>query len=287
METNVEAPLFERLGGSPAIEATVEEFYRRVLADDLLKAFFNGLNMTALKKKQVDFFTQALGGPANYQGRDMESSHEYLGIASEHFDAVAGHLVGTLQSLNVSQDLIDEVVSVVAPLKDIIVTEGKNAGEKGSKTKRRKEMEQGTQGLDYVNGNGKQSSLDASAMAMVENAPVNIILANKDLTITYLNPSSSETLQTLAQYLPISPEQMVGASIDIFHKDPAYQRKILANPANLPHRATIQIGPETADLLVTAIYDKNNNYVGPMVTWEVNTEKLQLERQQAMISAMV
>ncbi len=44
-------------------------------------------------------------------------------------------------------------------------------------------------------------------------------------------------------------------------------------------RAKIQIGPETADLLVTAIYDQNKNYLGPMVTWELITEKLEAERK--------
>ena len=44
-------------------------------------------------------------------------------------------------------------------------------------------------------------------------------------------------------------------------------------------RANIKIGPETADLLVTAIYDQNKNYLGPMVTWELITEKLETERK--------
>ena len=43
--------------------------------------------------------------------------------------------------------------------------------------------------------------------------------------------------------------------------------------------AKIGIGPETADLLVTAIYDQNRNYLGPMVTWELITEKLETERK--------
>ena len=34
-----------------------------------------------------------------------------------------------------------------------------------------------------------------------------------------------------------------------------------------------------ADLLVTAIYDQNKNYIGPMVTWELITEKLETERK--------
>ena len=106
-----------------------------------------------------------------------------------------------------------------------------------------------------------------------------MLLADRDLKIIYVNPASLATLRKLERYLPVKPENVLGSSIDIFHKNPAHQRKILANDKNLPVRANIKIGPETADLLVTAIYDKNKNYIGPMVTWELITEKLETERK--------
>ena len=100
-----------------------------------------------------------------------------------------------------------------------------------------------------------------------------------DLNIIYVNPASLATLRKLERYLPVRPENVLGSSIDVFHKNPAHQRKILANDKNLPVRANINIGPEIADLLVTAIYDQNKNYLGPMVTWELITEKLETERK--------
>ncbi|HEX3450621.1 MAG TPA: methyl-accepting chemotaxis protein [Isosphaeraceae bacterium] len=114
---------------------------------------------------------------------------------------------------------------------------------------------------------------------MLENAPTNVLLADRDLKIVYVNPASLATLRKLERHLPVKPENALGSSIDLFHKDPAYQRKILSNDKNLPVRANIKIGPETADLLVTAIYDKNKQYIGPMVTWELITEKLDNERK--------
>ncbi len=56
---------------------------------------------------------------------------------------------------------------------------------------------------------------------------------------------------------------------------------LLGNPANLPYRARIEVGPETLDLLVTACMDTQQNYTGPMVTWSVVTEKLRLEAAAA------
>jgi methyl-accepting chemotaxis protein len=123
--------------------------------------------------------------------------------------------------------------------------------------------------------------------SMLENAPTNVIMADRDLKIIYLNPASVTTLRKLEKYLPVKAESVLGSNIDIFHKNPAHQRKILANDKNLPVRANIQIGPETADLLVTAIYDQNKNYLGPMVTWELITEKENLAREQARVQSIV
>ena len=121
----------------------------------------------------------------------------------------------------------------------------------------------------------------AQVTSMMENAPVNVMFADKDTaTIQYLNAASVNTLKGLEQYLPVKVDELEGVCIDIFHKDPAVQRRILADPANLPHRAQIQVGPETLKLLVSAIYDNKGEYMGPMVTWSVITEKLRLEQEQ-------
>jgi methyl-accepting chemotaxis protein len=122
---------------------------------------------------------------------------------------------------------------------------------------------------------GEQSRL----MSMLENSPTNVMLAGRDLKISYVNPASLALLRKLERHLPVKADQVLGSSIDIFHKNPAYQRKILSDPKNLPVRANINIGPEVADLLVTAIYDQNNNYLGPMLTWDLITEKLEAERK--------
>ena len=122
---------------------------------------------------------------------------------------------------------------------------------------------------------------------MMENAPANILQADVGLVIRYMNPASLRTLQKLEHLLPCKAEDIVGQSIDIFHKKPEFQRKILADPKNLPHRTNIQLGSETLDLLVSPIYDANKNYLGPMLTWEVITEKRRLEQETARVQSMM
>lgn len=115
--------------------------------------------------------------------------------------------------------------------------------------------------------------------AMAENSPVNIMLADRDLRIVYANPASLKTLKMLEQYMPIKADEVVGQSVDVFHKQPEKQRRILNNDRNLPYHAVISIGPEKADLLATPVYDDAGNYLGPMVTWSVITEKLAMEER--------
>lgn len=109
---------------------------------------------------------------------------------------------------------------------------------------------------------------------MVDMAPINLMMADIDGTITYINNKSEETLRTIEHLLPIKASQVQGAKMDIFHRNPAHQKNIISNPANLPYRSTITLDTEKLDLNIAAVYDNNNNYIGPMVTWEVVTAKM-------------
>lgn len=110
--------LFENLGGSEAVQMTVDKFYERVLNDDRVKHFFEGVDMVKQKDHQRAFLTYAFGGAPQYDGRTMRKAHQKLveeqGMRGEHFDAIAEDLVLTLQELGISQELIDQVVAIAA-----------------------------------------------------------------------------------------------------------------------------------------------------------------------------
>ena len=106
--------LFEQLGGSSAVDAAVDVFYRRVLNDDRTASFFDTVDMERQAAKQKAFLTMAFGGPNNYSGHDMRKAHAHLvkqGLSDEHFDTVLEHLGGSLRELGVSEALISQVVA--------------------------------------------------------------------------------------------------------------------------------------------------------------------------------
>ena len=112
---------FERIGGESAVNAAVDRFYERVLADPELKDFFNGVSMSRLKAHQFAFLSQALGGPKQYSGASMRDAHSRLPIEQRHFDSVAVHLVETLRELGVPEEIVGEIGAALTPLSGQIV----------------------------------------------------------------------------------------------------------------------------------------------------------------------
>jgi hemoglobin len=113
MSTQPEKTLYEQLGGAPAVDAAVDIFYRKVLVDDRISRFFDGVDMDQQIAKQKAFLTMVFGGPANYSGKDMRAAHARLtGINDSHVDAVVELLGQTLSELGVAKPLIEKVAAL-------------------------------------------------------------------------------------------------------------------------------------------------------------------------------
>jgi len=101
--------LFERLGGAAAVEAAVELFYRKVLADPRINSFFEKVDMKRQIRSQRAFLTMLMGGPNNYTGANLRAAHRQMtGLTDSHFDAVVEHLAATLKELGAADADIAE-----------------------------------------------------------------------------------------------------------------------------------------------------------------------------------
>ena len=88
---------YDVVGGGPAVNAVVTDFYERVLGDPQLAPYFERVDLARLKRHQVLLISQVLGGPANYDGRPLDQAHAGLGISHDDLAAVAGHLVTAMR----------------------------------------------------------------------------------------------------------------------------------------------------------------------------------------------
>ncbi len=113
--------LYHRIGGQPAIDATVEVFYKKVLADKRVSHFFDGINMKKQRAKQKAFIAAVLGGPNPWKGKDLRRAHDSLDLNESHFNAIAENLQASLKEMKVDPKLIGEVMAIVASTKNDVL----------------------------------------------------------------------------------------------------------------------------------------------------------------------
>ncbi|MDG3441316.1 methyl-accepting chemotaxis protein [Nitrospirillum amazonense] len=115
-------------------------------------------------------------------------------------------------------------------------------------------------------------------IAAIDALRAKVMVADEDLNIVYVNPSVVALLrdveQDLRKELPrLNVDRLVGSNIDIFHKDPAHQRGMLAKLAK-PHAATIKVASHQFDLLVTPL-NEGGRRIGFVVEWADAKERLE------------
>lgn len=99
------------------MDAAVDLFYSKVLADERIKDFFKSTNMERQRQKQKAFLTVAFGGPNRYTGKNLRVAHKNMHLTEEHFNAVAQCLQGTLEELGVGADEIAQVMAIAGSTK--------------------------------------------------------------------------------------------------------------------------------------------------------------------------
>lgn len=109
-----------------------------------------------------------------------------------------------------------------------------------------------------------KSSLQGTATAfMMCDTNFDIIFANP-ATVKLL--SKHEHIFTSA-FPGFSVDKIIGTSIDTFHNNPAHQRKIISNPANLPYQTDISVGELVFELNVSAIVEPDGSWGGNTLEW--------------------
>ena len=126
----------------------------------------------------------------------------------------------------------------------------------------------------------------------IDNAMTAMMMIDRDFNITYANKSTTDLLRkhenTLRDVFPgFQADKLMGACIDMFHKNPAHQRQMLDNPANLPYQTDISVGPLKFALNVTAIMDNSGNYIGNCLEWQDVTEQRAKELEVARLQSAV
>jgi len=150
-----------------------------------------------------------------------------------------------------------------------------------------------------LNGRAGGHSAAEIKAQVIDKVTSAIMMVDRDFIVTYVNPSTRDLLKrNETAFRKIWPtfeaDKIIGTCIDVFHKNPAHQRKVLADPSRLPIRTEITIGELKIALLVNGTFDAKGNHIGNVLEWrDVTTDRLNagmlaaLDKVQAVIEFTV
>ena len=273
---------------APNGEAITRQFY-----EELFKKFpgvmplFENTSIEDQHKKlwaALKLVASALRKPEQLMSalKELGRRHGKYGAQPEHYPAVAETLMGVMQEF--AGDLwTDEVHQAWKQALETIATVMIEA-DKEDKRMATNQAEIASGEIDEL----------TQMKAAVDGAMTAIMMVDNNLTITYANQSTVKLLsqheQTLRSIYPgFDVKNLIGTCVDIFHKNPAHQRQLLSNPANLPYQTDITVGPLKFSLNVTALTDSMGNYTGNCLEWmdvtEARKKEIDVKRLQSAVEA--
>lgn len=273
---------------APKAEALVNRFYERLFKKyPSVKPMFKNASMKEQKKKllaSLVLVIQNLRHPDKLTAalQQLGARHVAYGTKPAHYDAVGENLLAVLGEFAgdawtpaVKQAWTD----AYGAIKSIMLAGAQRA-----------QYTQGGSTMSKGKKKGAAAGPDMGTLCMtaLDNSQTNVLMCDRNLVVTYINKTAQSKLKGLEaeirKVLPsFSADTIVGTCIDGFHKDPSKQRRILDNPANLPYKGDIQLGPLTLNLTVSAITSQTGEYLGNSLEWEDVTEKRRMEKEMFVV----
>src|SRR5262245_9306025 len=98
----------------------------------------------------------------------------------------------------------------------------------------------------------------ADMRGVVDGVMSAVMMVDRDLVITYMNPATVALLRKheatfKAAFAGFDVDRLIGTCIDVFHKHPEHQRRLLADPSRLPVTSNIRVGALTLQIAVSAV----------------------------------
>ena len=113
--------LFERLGAEEGISNIVDDTIAMHLENDEIKDIFVGVDLDKLAMHVKAFFAAGTGGPANYTGRDMTTTHADMGLTEADFDAAVGDVLNACKKNGVDEKSVAEVAAILESLRPAVM----------------------------------------------------------------------------------------------------------------------------------------------------------------------
>ncbi len=129
----------------------------------------------------------------------------------------------------------------------------------------------------------RQSEMNAAFKGALDNLSSNVMVADTDLNIIYLNNAMREMMggaqDDFRRDLPnFDARALLGANIDTFHRNPAHQRNLLAG-LDKTFTSQIALGGRTLRISASPMVDAGGRRLGTVLEWADRTAELGIEAE--------
>lgn len=120
-------------------------------------------------------------------------------------------------------------------------------------------------------------------LGALETTTTNVMIADPERKIIYMNKSVEQMLRIaeadIKMALPhFAVDKIIGSNMDIFHKNPMHQMKLLEN-LTTTYTGNIIVGKRSFRLVANPIFTKNGSRLGSVVEWLDRTEEVAVEQE--------
>ncbi|TGK35067.1 PAS domain-containing protein [Leptospira gomenensis] len=117
----------------------------------------------------------------------------------------------------------------------------------------------------------------------LDSTSTNVMIADNEFNIRYMNKAVIAMFKNgesdiKKQFSHFDLKALVGSSIDSFHKNPTHQRGLLGTFTG-SHRASINIGGRSFNLIANPILDSEGKRLGSVVEWSDVTTELSVQEE--------
>jgi methyl-accepting chemotaxis protein len=278
----------------PIAEKAAELFYGRLFeTDPRLRGLFRG-DMQEQGRKLMAMIGTAVRGLRDVDRllptlRRLGERHLDYGVTGRDYDTVGAALLWTLEQ-GLGADFDAQTREAWTAVYEVLA-QTMQEGAAALKERRRDGMATGSGVDSYAldrlreGGGDKASARTRRALDVVA---TNVMVADAQLNIVYANHSLMEMLQQaeadIRKQLPqFTAGAVLGANIDIFHKNPAHQRNMLAGLKST-HKTRLEIGGRSFDLIVNPIVDDSGERLGTVVEWKDITQELAAREKELRVA---
>ena len=206
--------------------------------------------------------------------RDQDQNSKLLAIITL-IAVVVGCVASFLISRGVSKPLVKMADVLIELTKDHIVDV--------PYTNRGDEVGDIAKATEIFKQSIAQKVVNLRARSALDVVSSNVMVADEDYNVVYVNSTLQEMLREaeseVRKVLPqFNSSKLIGVNMDVFHKDPAHQRKIM-DEITERRESRIEIGGLKFKHIATPVIDQHGKRAGTVVEWRNETIELAIEEE--------